>query len=103
MSPKDKKDGRTSERRPLIDGLKPPTPSADPAVEEDFVFAGKKAHDMAPMVSRVPLSTRIRSDFFASLKRASLERQLNKTEPHTLIEILEEAIEPWLKSNGYLR
>jgi hypothetical protein len=92
-----------SERRPLIDGLKPPTPPADPAVEEEFVFAGKKTQEMTPTVSRVPLSTRIRSDFFASLKRASLERQLNKTEPHTLIEILEEAIEPWLKSNGYLR
>jgi hypothetical protein len=51
----------------------------------------------------VPLSTRIRSDFFAALKRASLERQLSKSEPHTLIEILEQAIEPWLKSNGYLR
>jgi hypothetical protein len=97
------KDGRISERRPLIDGLKPSPPPADPAVDEDFVFAGKKAQAVVPTVSRVPLSTRIRSDFFASLKRASLERQLNKTEPHTLIEILEEAIEPWLKSNGYLR
>jgi hypothetical protein len=92
-----------TERRPLIDGLKPTPPPADPVVEENFVFAGKKTQAVAPTVSRVPISTRIRSDFFAGLKRASLERQLSNVEPHTLIEILEEAIEPWLKSNGFLR
>ena len=92
-----------SERRPLIDGLKPSPPPADPAAEKDFVFAGKTDPGMAQTISRVPLSTRIREDFFAALKRASLERQLSKTEPHTLIEILEQAIEPWLKSNGYIR
>jgi hypothetical protein len=53
-------------------------------------------------VSRSPISTRIRADFAAALKRASLERQLAGAEPHTLQDILEEAIEPWLKANGYL-
>jgi len=38
----------------------------------------------------------------AALKRASLERQLQGTEPSTLRDILEEAIEPWLRTNGYL-
>ncbi|MFA8020493.1 hypothetical protein ACEN2Q_22360 [Bremerella cremea] len=37
-----------------------------------------------------------------SLKRASLQRQLEKVEPNTLTEILEEAVEPWLKKHGYL-
>jgi hypothetical protein len=41
--------------------------------------------------------------FAAALKRASLERQLNSVEPNTLQDILEQAIEPWLKSNGYIR
>jgi hypothetical protein len=53
-------------------------------------------------VSRVGLTTRIRSDFAAALKRASLERQLNGVSPHTLQDILEEALQPWLRSNGYL-
>ncbi len=54
------------------------------------------------VTSRSPISTRIRSDFALALKRASLERQLKGVEPHTLQDILEQAIEPWLKSNGYL-
>jgi hypothetical protein len=53
--------------------------------------------------SRVPISTRIRSEYADALKRASLQRQLDKVEPNTLQDILEQAIEPWLKSNGYIR
>src|SRR5438874_2134939 len=52
--------------------------------------------------SRLPLTIRVRSDFAAALKRASLERQLNGVLPNTLQDILEEALEPWLRSNGYL-
>jgi hypothetical protein len=92
-----------AERRSLSDGLKPPAPAVDPEVAKQFVYGDKAPQAATPTVSRVPLSTRIRSDFFAALKRASLERQLSKSEPHTLIEILEQAIEPWLKSNGYIR
>jgi hypothetical protein len=53
--------------------------------------------------TRVPISTRIRSEYAEALKRASLERQLNKQEPNTLQDILEQAIEPWLRDNGYIR
>jgi hypothetical protein len=44
----------------------------------------------------------MRSDFATGLKRASLERQLGGIEPNTLQDILEEAVEPWLKAHGYL-
>ena len=54
-----------------------------------------------PIQSRSPISTRIRSDFAAALKRASLERRLAGTHPHTVQDILEEALEPWLRTNGY--
>ena len=37
------------------------------------------------------MSTRLRSDLVAALKRASLERQLEGAEPSTLREILEDA------------
>ncbi|KAA0214977.1 MAG: hypothetical protein EDM82_08520 [Cyanobacteria bacterium CYA] len=96
-----------AERRSLTDGLKA-TPTVDPAVAREFIHSGKPAvvrpaqDPAAQAVSRAPLSTRIRADFAAALKRASLERQLKGVEPHTLQDILEEAIEPWLRENGYL-
>lgn len=98
------------ERRPLIDGLKSPPPIVDPKVEKDFVFQAKSNGTTPEMptqnhtapVARSPISTRIRADFATALKRASLERQLKGIEPSTLQDILEEAIEPWLKSNGCL-
>lgn len=103
-----------AERRSLVEGLKA-TPEPIPThVEQEFVrgTAGKPAHPAeaakavpAPAAQnhpRSPISTRIRSDFAAALKRASLERQLEKVEPNTISDILEVALEPWLKSNGYL-
>ena len=53
-------------------------------------------------IARAPLTTRIRSDYAAGLKRASLERQLKGVFPQTVQDILETALEPWLRSNGYL-
>jgi hypothetical protein len=109
-----------AERRPLVAGLKPES-GIDPNVEAQFVFAGKAKADEPPppkappaaeardgkgqagsAVSRVPLTTRVRSDFAAALKRASLQRQLEGVYPQTLQDILEEALEPWLRANGYL-
>ncbi len=98
-----------AERRSLSEGLKA-TPAVDPVVAREFIHAGKTnttrsataTPEAAPSVSRAPISTRIRADYAAALKRASLERQLSGTEPHTLQDILEQAIEPWLRSNGYL-
>lgn len=99
------------ERRSLVEALKQ-TPTVDPKVEKEFVFQAKPPVHSEPTsapstpapstLSRSPISTRIRSDFATALKRASLERQLAGVEPHTLQDILEEAIDPWLKANGYL-
>jgi hypothetical protein len=99
-----------SERRPLVEGLKPVTSAIDPALEKQFVFGGFTPKVEAPVIvekappvqSRAPLTTRIRADFATALKRASLERQLSGTTPNTLQEILEEALEPWLKTHGYV-
>lgn len=96
-----------AERRPLTEGLKPTLPPVDPQREREFVHGAKATTTTAPAAvspfARVPISTRIRSEYAEALKRASLERQLNKVEPNTLQDILEQAIEPWLKSNGYIR
>ena len=110
-----------AERRSLVEKLKA-DPPVDRSVEERFVFAGKpKSRDNAPSqaaiqssdatqpkpaatkpLGRVPLTTRVRADFATALKRASLERQLSGHAPNTLQAILEQALEPWLRSNGYL-
>ena len=95
------------ERRPLTEGLKPPPPPVDPQKEKAFVYGEKAtkeatAQSVSANINRVPISTRIRGDFAAALKRCSLERQLHGIEPNTLQDILEQAIEPWLKSNGYI-
>lgn len=108
-----------AERRPLIAGLK----TADPELERQFVHAGKietppPAKPSAPPppapaesregkgqkpTGKQPLTTRIRADFAAALKRASLERQLAGEEPNTLQDILEEALDPWLRTRGYIK
>lgn len=102
-----------TERRPLTEGIRSPMPApaappVDPNREKEFVFgtnarSQRTATTAAPAHSRVPLSTRIRADFAAALKRASLERQLHGLEPSTLCDILEQALEPWLESHGYTR
>lgn len=109
------------ERRSLIEGIKP-AGDVDPALEREFVYGAKakadppkhppdpkpsaeaqegKGHKASP-IARVPLTTRMRGDFAKALKRASLERQLSGQYPNTILDILEEALEPWLRSNGYL-
>lgn len=94
-------------RRTLIDGLKE-TPHVDPQIEQEFVKGKATATEVKPKitnsisVARTPISTRLRTDLAEALKRASLQRQLEKIEPNSLTEILESAIEPWLKTNGYL-
>ncbi|QDT52997.1 hypothetical protein Pan44_10120 [Caulifigura coniformis] len=99
-----------ADRRSLIEGMKA-TPTE---AEKAFVFkdasqsvakaepAAKTPSAASSAVTRSPLSTRIRSDFAVLLKRASLERQLSGTEPNSISDILDEALEPWLKANGYL-
>lgn len=93
-----------AERRALVEGLKPGPVAVEPGAERRFVFGEKEPAPAAitTPISRSPISTRIRSDYATALKRASLERQLAGVTPSTLQDILEEAIEPWLRGNGYL-
>jgi hypothetical protein len=105
-----------ADRRPLVAGLKP-TAEVDPIIEKQFVH-GPKAEPKGPArpatatesqekagsnpVGRAPLTTRIRADYGAALKRASLERQLANQHPNTVQDILEAALGPWLRDNGYI-
>ena len=102
-----------AERRPLIEGLKNQGTHVDADAEKAFVFGGKSTPEQPPALQptpvhavspqRVPVSTRMRADYATALKRASLERQLSGIEPNALQDILEQAVEPWLRSNGYLK
>lgn len=113
------------DRRSLVDGMTSQQGNrVDRGIEEHFVRSGQAAttgpaaadqdqmlpstpmppanRQNASTINRLPLSTRIRADYAAALKRASLERQLNGTTPNTLQDILEEALGPWLVANGYI-
>ncbi len=98
---------QTQNRRTLADGLKT-KPEAPREVEEKFVFGGKPGEPEAAAVrpvstvGRAPVTTRIRADMANALKQASLKRQLEGVEPNTVQDILEEALEPWLRKHGYL-
>ena len=93
-----------SDRRSLTQGLKSTPSPMDVSVEKAFVFGkeGPPPVPVQPQAASTPISTRLRADLVAALKRASLERQLQGAEPSTLRDILEDAIEPWLRRHGYL-
>lgn len=54
------------------------------------------------MTGRIPVTTRCRPEVATALKRASLQRQLNGIEPFYVQDIMEEALETWLRNNGYV-
>lgn len=89
-----------ADRRSLVEGLT--------SAEQQFVGQAKSTNGYEALkkattdASGASLSTRIRPDYVSLLKRASLERKLNGIEPNTLRDILEDALEPWLKAHGYL-
>ena len=110
-------------RRSLFHGLTPPL-NTDPRNESSSVGGSKEQAAKKPRLEpdaplpapvdpteqpvgshsgRYPLTTRLRSDVAAALKRASLERRLAGQNPHMVQNILEEALEPWLKAHGYLK
>lgn len=114
-----------SQRRTLVTGLEETPDVKD--LERRFVYGDKTgssessrkanvspvsetkndewsgSEDILPQYrSRVPLTTRCRPDLASALKRASLKRQLEGKEPCRIQEILEEAIEKWLKDHDYV-
>ena len=93
-------------RRVTPDTPQPPAvsePQAEPAATS-AANAVEKSH-LTPLtgISRVPVGARIRTERATALKRASLERQLQGIEPNSLQDILEEAIDLWLRKHGYLK
>jgi hypothetical protein len=99
------------ERRPLATAVQG-IPNADPAAVRQFVTQertppaqtdGRRASlaNLTP-VGLIPVTVRLRPALAGALKRASLERQLAGEEVFTQQELVEQALEPWLRSLGYL-
>lgn len=94
-----------AQHRTLIEGMKaaPAHAAVDPAKEREIVFGPKAVTTRpSPKVHTAGLNTRVRAEVFAALKRASLQRQLDQVEPNTIAELVQEALEHWLRSNGYI-
>ena len=53
-------------------------------------------------VGLIPITVRLRPEIAGGLKQVSLERELEGEEIFTQQDIVEEALESWLNSNGYL-
>ena len=50
----------------------------------------------------IPVNVRVRPDLARALQTASLDRQMRGLEPSSKREIVEQALEPWLRTLGYL-
>ena len=53
-------------------------------------------------IGLIPVTVRLRPEVAGALKRASLELQLHGEEVHTQQDLVEQCLEPWLRSEGFL-
>jgi hypothetical protein len=93
-----------ADRRSLTEGIDATPEPKTTLAERQFVH-GPKARPPTWAVDRratAPVNGRLRADFVELLKKASLTRELEGIEPHTHRDILEQALEAWLRTNGYL-
>lgn len=83
----------------------PPQPVAvaqpEPPKAEKKPVKRSKPSKVTP-VGLIPVTIRLRPEIAGALKRASLERQLAGEELYTQQDIVEQALEPWLRDQGYL-
>lgn len=81
---------------------------ARPAVKEDFTPRIPAPVQQTPsmagysMPGVVSLNTRIAPETSAALLTASMQRKIQRREPFTQQDIVEEALLDWLKKHGYL-
>lgn len=98
-----------AERRLIVEGMKVSDPKEETQQARELLRLSKAiAPDSTPPIQpvqqivRAPISSRMRTDFQAALKRASVENRLASKEPSSVQYILEQAVEPWLKQHGFL-
>jgi len=62
-----------------------------------------RARVEVPESWKVPITTKLQYGTVQALRRAYLEQKLNHATPDTQQEIVEFAVQDWLKRNGFLR
>jgi hypothetical protein len=77
-------------------------PAEKPRLQKTDSSSETRPHTAVMSPGLIPVNVRVRPDIAQALKAASLERELQGIEPFTKREIVEQALEPWLKKNGYL-
>ena len=88
-------------QRPSADMIDPQPADERNSLEGTHDDKRKRPRTAVP-VGLIPVTVRLRPEIAAALKRASLERQLAGDEPNTQQEIVEQALQPWLRSEGVL-
>jgi hypothetical protein len=78
-----------------------PNPAGLPRPSKTVPFKRPKASSLHSALL-VPVTVRLKPEIADALKRASLQRQLNGIETYTQQDIVEDALTPWLKSEGLL-
>jgi hypothetical protein len=97
---------RSHERRELtvlketVNDTEPIEP-APPVAAEPKPTTMKRGKAKLP-VGLIPVTVRLRPEIAGALKRASLERQLAGEDVFTQQDLVEQALEPWLRSHGHL-
>lgn len=94
-------------RTPIPESSRHRAISSSEAVTQSAVIASKARHRRTKStgvipVGLIPVTVRLRPELAGALKRASLERQLQGDALFTQQELVERALEPWLRSEGYL-
>ena len=96
--------GVAAPERPVpIEPTKLETAPVPPQPQPEAVKLDVPANTIAPPADGglVSLNVRIEPSITASLLRASMERKIQRIEPHTQRDIVSEALAVWLKANGY--
>ena len=78
------------------------TPAVTSHAEELRSPKKRKSRKSVVPVGLIPVTVRLKPEIAAALKRASLERQLAGEEVYTQQDLVEEALEPWLRGEGCL-
>jgi hypothetical protein len=93
---------RKQELRPMEVETAPPV-ELPKQMSETPAIVEQQPRVLPQMTGRVPITTRARPEVATALKRASLQRQLAGAEPYHVQDIVEEALENWLNSKGYVQ
>ena len=89
---------RTSE----VSSGEPERQLAAPDVDVEATPVRRSGQSAAITPGLIPVNVRVRPELAGALQTASLDRQMRGIQPHSKREIVEQALEPWLRSQGYL-